>query len=103
MAEKCTNTSLLPSEFVKKPKQFYNFVIELNQLFFEEKVKSNNLDLGIGFDADGDRIGFVDDEANIISPDQIIMIFGKYLNQFHLKVLLTMILRKQIQPLLHIN
>ena len=42
-------------------------------------MKSGSFDLGIGYDADGDRVGFVDDRGSIIFPDQAIMIFGKYL------------------------
>ncbi|MHA2096242.1 MAG: hypothetical protein ACW98F_16605, partial [Candidatus Hodarchaeales archaeon] len=36
-------------------------------------------DLGIGFDADGDRVGFVDEKGSIINPDQVIMLFGQHL------------------------
>ncbi len=43
------------------------------------KIKSGSYDLGIGYDADGDRVGFVDDRGNIIFPDQAIMLFGRYL------------------------
>lgn len=43
------------------------------------EVKRNNYDLAIGFDADGDRVGFVDEKGVIIKPDQVIMLFGKSL------------------------
>ncbi len=49
--------------------------------FIQDKMKVNKVDVGIGFDADGDRVGFVDDFGEIISPDQIIMIFGEQLLQ----------------------
>jgi len=42
-------------------------------------MKSGSYDLGIGYDADGDRVGFVDDRGNILFPDQAIMLFGRYL------------------------
>jgi len=42
-------------------------------------MKSGSYDLGIGYDADGDRVGFVDDRGNILFPDQAIMLFSKYL------------------------
>jgi len=42
-------------------------------------MKSGSYDLGIGYDADGDRVGFVDDTGEILFPDQAIMLFGKYL------------------------
>jgi phosphomannomutase/phosphoglucomutase len=47
--------------------------------FLQKKVKEKELDLGIGFDADGDRVGFVDNQGEIILPDKIIMLFGEYL------------------------
>ena len=47
--------------------------------FIITKMKSGSYDLGIGYDADGDRVGFVDDRGNILFPDQAIMLFGKYL------------------------
>ncbi|MBD62776.1 MAG: phosphomannomutase/phosphoglucomutase [Gammaproteobacteria bacterium] len=40
-------------------------------------VKENSADLGIAFDGDGDRIGIVSNEGEIIFPDQIMMIFAK--------------------------
>ncbi|MHA1206005.1 MAG: phosphomannomutase/phosphoglucomutase [Candidatus Hodarchaeales archaeon] len=43
------------------------------------KMKSGLYDLGIGYDADGDRVGFVDDHGDILFPDQAIMLFGRYL------------------------
>ena len=47
--------------------------------YLVEEIKKQKYDLGIGYDADGDRVGFVDDKARIIKPDQVIMIFGEYL------------------------
>ncbi len=47
--------------------------------FIIQSMNQNSHDLGIGFDADGDRVGFVDDKGNIIKPDQVIMLFGQYL------------------------
>ena len=49
--------------------------------FIQDAVKKNKLDIGIGFDADGDRVGFVDDQGEIVRPDQVIMLFGKHLLQ----------------------
>ncbi len=49
--------------------------------FVQDAVIRDKLDIGIGFDADGDRVGFVDDQGLIISPDQVIMIFGEQLLQ----------------------
>ncbi|MFX0122813.1 MAG: phosphomannomutase/phosphoglucomutase [Candidatus Hodarchaeota archaeon] len=47
--------------------------------FVQNAISQENHDIGIGFDADGDRVGFVDDQGNIISPDQVIMLFGEFL------------------------
>jgi len=40
-------------------------------------VKENKLDLGIGFDGDGDRIGVVDEKGNLIYGDQLMIIFSR--------------------------
>ncbi|MBT3834813.1 phosphomannomutase/phosphoglucomutase [Candidatus Peribacteria bacterium] len=42
-----------------------------------ETVKNNNLDFGIAFDGDGDRVGFVDENGNIISPDYILLLLAE--------------------------
>ncbi len=42
-----------------------------------QKVKTEGLELGIGFDGDGDRIGVVDDKGNIIWGDQLLILFGR--------------------------
>ena len=49
--------------------------------FVQDAILHGKHDIGIGFDADGDRVGFVDDQGNIIRPDQIIMLFGEFLLQ----------------------
>lgn len=40
-------------------------------------VKSENLQLGVGFDGDGDRVGVVDENANIIWGDMLVLIFAR--------------------------
>ena len=40
-------------------------------------VKENSADAGIAFDGDGDRLGVVTEEGDIIFPDQLMMIFAK--------------------------
>ncbi len=40
-------------------------------------VKEKGLDLGIGYDGDGDRIGVVDEKGNMIFGDQLIIIFSR--------------------------
>jgi len=40
-------------------------------------VKEKKLDVGIGYDGDGDRIGVVDEKGNIIFGDKLIIIFAR--------------------------
>ncbi len=42
-----------------------------------ETVKREKLQLGIGFDGDGDRIGVVDEDGNIIWGDMLLLIFAR--------------------------
>ncbi|MEO0206783.1 MAG: phosphomannomutase/phosphoglucomutase [candidate division WOR-3 bacterium] len=42
-----------------------------------EKVKSNGIDVGIGIDGDGDRIGVVDENGDIIWGDVLLAIFAE--------------------------
>ncbi len=41
-------------------------------------VKKENSDIGVIFDGDADRVMFVDEKGNFISPDLIIGLFGHY-------------------------
>jgi phosphomannomutase/phosphoglucomutase len=41
------------------------------------KVKEEQADLGLAFDGDGDRLGVVDGEGNIIWPDRQMMVLAK--------------------------
>jgi phosphomannomutase/phosphoglucomutase len=40
-------------------------------------VKSNKADLGVGFDGDGDRLGVVDNQGNIIWGDMLMILFWR--------------------------
>ncbi len=40
-------------------------------------VREKKLDIGIGFDGDGDRIGVVDNEGNLVFGDQLMIIFSR--------------------------
>lgn len=42
-----------------------------------ELVREKKLDLGIGYDGDGDRLGVVDEKGNIIYGDQLMIIFSR--------------------------
>jgi phosphoglucosamine mutase len=48
-----------------------------------ELVLNNNLDLGIAFDGDGDRVLVVDKDGEIIDGDMLIFIFAKYLKDIN--------------------
>jgi phosphomannomutase/phosphoglucomutase len=42
-----------------------------------ELVRRENLDIGIGYDGDGDRIGVVDENGNIIYGDKLLILFAR--------------------------
>ncbi len=42
-----------------------------------ELVKTEKLDLGVGYDGDGDRIGVVDENGSVIYGDQLMVIFAR--------------------------
>ncbi|HQN75051.1 MAG TPA: phosphoglucosamine mutase, partial [Bacillota bacterium] len=50
----------------------------------QDLVRTKNLDLGIAFDGDGDRILVVDDMGMTIDGDLLIYIFAKYLKEQNL-------------------
>jgi phosphomannomutase/phosphoglucomutase len=51
--------------------------VEENMEDLKKIVKENNLDIGIGFDGDGDRLGIIDPSGNIIYGDQMMIIFSR--------------------------
>ncbi len=48
-----------------------------NLIFCKKEIINNDLDLGIAFDGDGDRIGVVDDKGRIIPGDMLLLILAK--------------------------
>ncbi len=50
-----------------------------NLTMLKEKVLETHADLGIGYDGDGDRVGFVDEKGNMIEIDKFLIIMWKYL------------------------
>ena len=44
-------------------------------------VKENHLDLGVGYDGDGDRIGVVDKNGEVIYGDQLMVIYAREILQ----------------------
>ena len=49
-----------------------------NQEQIKELVKKNRCDIGLLFDGDADRITFIDEKGQFISPDLIIAFLGNY-------------------------
>lgn len=48
-----------------------------NLIKLKEEVVKSSYDLGVAFDGDGDRVGFVDDRGNILTTEAISVILGK--------------------------
>jgi len=42
-----------------------------------KSIKENNLELGLAFDGDGDRVGVLDDQQNIIWPDRQMILYSE--------------------------
>lgn len=55
--------------------------VEENLVDLKELVASKNLDFGVAFDGDGDRIGAIDGEGRVIWGDQLLMIYAEDLLQ----------------------
>jgi len=59
------------------PNHFPDPVKPENLADLRELVLKENLDLGIGFDGDGDRIGVVDDKGNVIYGDMLMILYWR--------------------------
>ncbi|HOV90643.1 MAG TPA: phosphomannomutase/phosphoglucomutase [Syntrophorhabdaceae bacterium] len=59
------------------PNHFPDPTVEKNVITMKETVLKNKADIGIGYDGDGDRIGVVDNEGNIIWGDYLMIIFAR--------------------------
>jgi len=55
-----------------------NPLVQANVAQLKEQVLENNCDLGLIFDGDADRVMFVDEKAQFISPDLMIAVLGHY-------------------------
>jgi len=51
--------------------------VEKNMRDLIAMVKAKRLDVGIGYDGDGDRIGVVDEQGNIVFGDKLLIIFAR--------------------------
>lgn len=48
-----------------------------NLCALQESVRKNKADLGVAFDGDGDRIGAVDENGDVVYGDMLMLIFGR--------------------------
>ena len=53
--------------------------IEENLAILKEKVKENGADLGVGYDGDADRVGFIDETGTFIPVDKFLAVMWDYL------------------------
>ena len=65
------------------PNHFPDPVVEENLKDLRAKVRELGADFGVGYDGDGDRIGVVDDQANILWGDQLLIIFARDILKKH--------------------
>ncbi|MCX8021664.1 MAG: phosphomannomutase/phosphoglucomutase [Syntrophorhabdaceae bacterium] len=59
------------------PNHFPDPTVEKNIVTLKETVLKEHADVGIGFDGDGDRIGIIDNEGNVIWGDYLMIIFAR--------------------------
>lgn len=50
-----------------------------NLLSLKDRVLKEHADLGIGYDGDGDRVGFIDNLGNMLEIDKFMIVMWKYL------------------------
>jgi len=58
-----------------------NPLIPENVKQLQKIVKENHYDVGVIFDGDADRVMFVDEKGEFVSPDLIIAVLGRYFTQ----------------------
>lgn len=55
-----------------------NPLVESNLVALKQKVKETNADVGVIYDGDADRVMFVDENGQFVSPDLMIALLGQY-------------------------
>ncbi len=65
------------------PHHFPDPVVEKNIADLRETVLKEKAEFGVGYDGDGDRIGVVDDQGNILWGDQLLIIFAREILKEH--------------------
>lgn len=73
----CEITDLYETPDGTFPNHHPDPTVEENLAELIETVKSNNLEVGLGFDGDGDRIGVIDEKGDIIWGDMLVLIFAR--------------------------
>lgn len=73
----CEITELYETPDGTFPNHHPDPTVEENLAELIETVKSNNLEVGLGFDGDGDRIGVIDENGEIIWGDMLVLIFAR--------------------------
>lgn len=73
----CQVTELYPVPDGTFPNHHPDPTVEENLVDMINAVKSEGLELGVGFDGDGDRVGVVDENGNIIWGDMLVLIFAR--------------------------
>jgi phosphomannomutase len=58
------------------PNHMPNPLKEENMVDLQAKVRETGADIGIGLDGDGDRLGVVDDQGNILWPDEYMVLLA---------------------------
>ena len=56
--------------------------VEANNQMLKDKVLEIGADIGIGFDGDGDRVGFINEKGEMIYADMAMIIIIRYINDF---------------------
>lgn len=73
----CVVTELYTEPDGNFPNHHPDPTVEKNLKDLIKTVRDNNLDVGIGFDGDADRIGIVDEKGNIVWGDMLLLILAR--------------------------
>lgn len=73
----CEITELYETPDGTFPNHHPDPTVEENLAELIDTVKSKKLDVGLGFDGDGDRIGVIDENGEIIWGDMLVLIFAR--------------------------
>jgi len=79
----CTVTPLYCDMDGTFPNHFPDPTVEENIADLIAMVRDNDLDAGIAFDGDADRIGVVTDRGDILWGDELLILFSRYILQEH--------------------